>query len=361
MKLHDAIRWLHLCAGLAAAVFLLLLGVSGALLVYEEPLNRLLNRSTSYVEARGQPLPLNTVKERLEQRYPGYRVLAFGLPQEPDFAGFAALGSPAQRRGMGVSYNPYTAEVLGTDAQTNRWMSVVHQFHMRLLLGDTGARINGVASLFLVLLALTGLVLWWPRKLFTLTSGASGRRMVFDLHNVTGIYASVFLLIFAVTGAAIAWERQASDWANKITGTAAPPPIPKMRAPAPGAAMLDPERALAIALAAAPGARVTSVQFPGNLQNPIRVNMKYPEDHTPAGRTVLYMNPASGEIIWLQNARTMPLGSKIMRLWNRQVHTGDLFGWPTRLLACLFSLALPVLVITGPTIWWNRIRKKETA
>jgi uncharacterized iron-regulated membrane protein len=44
-------------------------------------------------------------------------------------------------------------------------------------------------------------------------------------------------------------------------------------------------------------------------------------------------------------------------MWIREIHTGDIFGWPTRILACLMSLALPIAVITGTLVWWNRNRK----
>ena len=57
------------------------------------------------------------------------------------------------------------------------------------------------------------------------------------------------------------------------------------------------------------------------------------------------------------NSRTAPLGFKFNQLWIREIHTGDICGWPTRLLACFMSLALPIMVITGTLIWWNRNRK----
>lgn len=49
-----------------------------------------------------------------------------------------------------------------------------------------------------------------------------------------------------------------------------------------------------------------------------------------------------------------------MRLWNRQYHTGDIFGWPTQMLALVFSLALIVMAITGPMIWYKRKRTSKT-
>ena len=56
------------------------------------------------------------------------------------------------------------------------------------------------------------------------------------------------------------------------------------------------------------------------------------------------------------STRTAPLGFKINRMWVREIHSGDIFGWPTRILACIVSLILPMLTITGTLIWWHRSR-----
>jgi len=57
------------------------------------------------------------------------------------------------------------------------------------------------------------------------------------------------------------------------------------------------------------------------------------------------------------STRTAPLAFKISRLWIREIHTGDILGGPTRFLACVMSLILPIMTITGTSIWWNRSRK----
>jgi len=87
--------------------------------------------------------------------------------------------------------------------------------------------------------------------------------------------------------------------------------------------------------------------------------MKYPEDHTPSGRTNIYLDSYSGKVLAAQVSRTAPVGFKITRMWNREIHTGDILGWPTQILACFVSLMLPMLSITGPLIWWTRRRKKS--
>ena len=119
---------------------------------------------------------------------------------------------------------------------------------------------------------------------------------------------------------------------------------------------VDPSQLLDIAMKAAPGARATAIFGIGG-NAPVRVIMKYPEDRTPSGRTNILIDGWTGEILSAQTSRTAPIGTRVAKRWNRDIHTGDLFGLPTRILACLASLSLPLLAITGPLMWLGRLRR----
>ena len=68
----------------------------------------------------------------------------------------------------------------------------------------------------------------------------------------------------------------------------------------------------------------------------------------------------TGDVLRFDNTRAMPVPLKYARLWNQEIHTGEIFGWPTRILASIFSLSLAALAVTGPWIWWNRTAHKIT-
>jgi len=350
---------LHLIAGLIAAAFLLVLGVTGSIMVFENEIDRALNAKLTWVTPGPKRLSLTELKSTLERAYPGYQVGGFELPPRDDMAYSAFLESQALHKGVGVFFDPYTGRILGTSDEYNGFTSKLHQFHLRLLAGSTGATILGWVAVFLLFLAITGLILWWPRKIFRVDWRASGKRINFDLHNAVGIYTSVFLMIFSLTAIVIHWEEPASKWANRLTQSPGPRPIPDPAPPPPGAAPMDPESLLAIAERAAPGARATFVGIAGDPKEPVRIMMKYPEDGTPSGRTNVFLDGYSGKILFAQTSRNAPLGFKITKLWNREIHTGDIFGWPTRILASFLSLLLPVMAVTGPLIWWLR-RRRET-
>lgn len=354
MQLRKLIRTLHLWAGATAAVFLIVLGVTGSLMVFEEEIDRVLNPKLTWVHPANQRLSLTEMKARLENAYAGYTVAGFVISPRDDIAWGAFLRSRTARP-MGVAFNPFTGSVLGNEADRNDFMNKVHQFHLRLLAGKAGATIVSVVAVFLLFLSISGLVLWSPRRIFSVNLRSPLKKFNFDLHQALGIYTSVFLMIFSVTAIAIHWENPATALANRLTHSPETPPFPPRRPPPSGAVRLSPDQLLAIAEQTAPGARATSIQLEGN---PIRIPMKYPEDRTPAGRTNIFVDAYTGKVVYHLNSRTGPVGFRIVKLWNREIHTGDIGGLPTRILASLLSLALPVMAVTGPLIWWNRRRKK---
>jgi uncharacterized iron-regulated membrane protein len=189
----------------------------------------------------------------------------------------------------------------------------------------------------------------------------SGQRRNFELHNVLGFQASVFMLIFAVTGAVIHWEDEAKTPVNRLANEPPEPPMLEPSVPTVGTKPVSAGEAQDIALKTAPDAKVTSIQGLNQLSNAIRVTIKFPEDHTPLGRTNLYLDPTTAAVLFAQLSRTAPLGTRVVKLWNRELNTGDIFGWPSRIIACLASLPLPLLAITGPLIWWGRLRRKRAA
>jgi len=79
--------------------------------------------------------------------------------------------------------------------------------HRNLLMGKIGGQIVAAVTVLAIFMAMSGLVLWWPRKIVRVRGGVSLSRFNFDLHNTVGLLTSSLLLILAVTGAAIAYPR----------------------------------------------------------------------------------------------------------------------------------------------------------
>jgi uncharacterized iron-regulated membrane protein len=345
---------LHLYSGLVAGIFIVILSVTGSLMVFEDEIDRALNPKLTWVQPRDKRLSLTEIKSSFEAKYPGQSVVAFSISPRNDIAWGATLESKASQSSLSLAFNQFTGEVLGKDSDRNNFVSYVHDLHLRLMMGDTGGSIVSFAAVVLLFLSISGIVLWWPRKLLTVNWRGQLKQLNFELHQALGIYLSLFLMIFAITAIVIHWENEAARLANRIANSASIPAPPRPQALAPNVPTLSPDRLLSIAELAVPGAHATWILL---VANPIRIAMKFPEDRTPSGRTNVFIDAYSGSVVYQLNSRTGPLGYRMVKLWNREIHTGDIGGLPIRIFVFVLSLTLPVMTFTGPLIWWNRQRR----
>jgi len=110
------------------------------------------------------------------------------------------------------------------------------------------------------------------------------------------------------------------------------------------------------ARAALPGAVPISINVPPPT-GVYAISARYPEDLTPGGRSRLFVDQYSGAVLAAEGSRTAPPGSRLITL-NRAIHTGDVFGVPSKIVMSLASLALVAQFVTG-VLWW--VRKRITA
>jgi len=328
-----------------AGVLLVILGVTGAVLAFEQPIDHLLNPGLFYVQPQKSQLPVSDVLASLHKAFPKVRVNMLMLSQAPDLSTMAVM------RGFSAFVDPYTGRVLGT-RRGRGFTQTVHELHLRLLLGATGETINSVATVVLIFLTISGIILWWPLKRVTIATGKSWRRLNFDTHYAVGFYSSVVLLVLSVTGVMVGFGDYTVPWMYRVTKSE-PMENTMDSTPVEGASPISPDQAVRKAQTALPGTLPVSIIFPGNPEASYRVAFRYPEDRTPGGRSRVLIDQFSGEILLVESSRTAPAGTRLVNL-NRALHTGDIGGWPTKALVCLMSLAVVVQAFTGVVMWWKR-------
>lgn len=347
---------LHLWMGIAAALFLLFAGVSGTLLVFENEIDGALNPKLARVAPADRTLSLTDLRNAIQHQYPGAYVLSFDLSEAADRSYGAYLQLPSGEV-IQVAVDQHTGRVLGV-WDDHRFARQLHSFHTHLLAGKVGSAIVAWSSVVLLFLSISGLILWWRGKVFRINFQTSGPKFQYDLHSTIGVISFAFLLAFAWTGVVVHWEDTARAWAGKMSQTPASLQDPAPELPKPGVAPLQPSQLVSLAQAAVPGARVTRLDLPDDSSSTVQVTMKFPEDHTPAGRTRVTLDPTSGKILALTSSRATPFAVSYVTRINREIHTGDIGGWPARIIAAIFSLSLPVLAFSGPLLWWQRKQRR---
>ena len=109
--------------------------------------------------------------------------------------------------GVYVTLMSLTGSVLVFRNELSRWMSVetLVKLHSNLLAGSTGRLVNGIGGASLVVLSLTGVIIWWPgikywRRSLKVNWGATFSRFSWDVHSAIGFWFFPFVLIWGISG-----------------------------------------------------------------------------------------------------------------------------------------------------------------
>jgi uncharacterized iron-regulated membrane protein len=344
---HATLLKLHRWAGLGAGLIILLLAVTGCALVFEEDIDRLLNRDLTVVDPGPEAVSLRAVLDAVRAAHPGQTPTGIVLPQERHHALIVVLEND-----QAVGVDQYRGRVLGSRDRLGGFARFLRRLHKTLLLGETGRTIVGFFTVVTLLMAISGLFLWWPRRILVVKSSRSWRRVNLDLHNVLGLYSAAFLAVMCVTGVMITFADATDPLVLRLNG--GPPPARRRVASTlrDGASSIGPDEALRLGRAALPGAFVARLSLPPPGEGVYRLGIMFPEDRTPGGRSFVALDQYSGDVLDMESSRTAGLGTKILN-YKRSVHTGEVFGAPSLALAFLTSFTLAGQVVTGVLIWWK--------
>jgi uncharacterized iron-regulated membrane protein len=340
-------RWL----ALAASTFLLVVSLSGGLLVLEGPIAR---AHALRVVPAGEPLPLDTLAARARAAAGGGAVQAAGLGDSPDLAWSVVLAAPggAQAGPRGVEVNPYTGAILADPPPSSAvsFMRSVHLLHTRFMYDQAGRTVVAIVTGGALLLVLSGLVVWWREKLWRVNTSASWKRINFDLHHALGAFSALVLLVITSSGLWVHYD-QVDNLMRMLDRSPVPSP-PAQPAAAPGATRVSLDSLAHAARSAIPGAAIMNIQLPPGEHMPAMVQLKYPEDHTPAGRSRVWLDKYRGTVLLVSSTRTAEPGQHLINI-KRALHTGDIYGAPTQVLWALACVVLATQAVTGVLMWWN--------
>jgi len=356
--MRKALLKIHLCLGLAAALFLAILGLTGSIMAFEGDLDHWLHPSFWYAGKGARALPEGELIARVQQQLAPARVAAVQISQKANLAQLMQLTDRST-----VAVNPYSGAVLGRrtgPTRTEQWLGVIHQIHLRLAKdgraawAPAGKVLISCAGLALFLLVPTGTILWWRTRRATIQWKASWFRVFFDTHQVIGIYAGLFLWIAAFTGVLIGFDfgEKAIYW---LTHSSRPAfGRPPQSTPTPGAAPIGIDQAIAAAGQAIPNAAVDLLILPLNPKAAYQIVLRVPEETSGSAHSSVVVDQYTGQPLQVHNFLTDSQGYRWIR-FNRSIHTGDIWGLPGHIVVSLSSLLLVAMAITGIVIWWKKL------
>ena len=219
---------LHWFLGISAGLILSIMGVTGAIYSYEQPIQKWLYQDSYIVEVQQQPkMTPAEIYQHFQQSDQSIKINSITVEHDPAASSSINIVKEGARRGFTMMINPYTAEVL-PDVKSREFFQFIQQLHRNLTVGPVGKQITGACTLILIFFVLSGLYLRWPKKhklkqwLFVKPQ-LKGRNFLWDLHAVVGTWVIIFYLILAMTG--LYWSYD--WWRNgmfKVLGVERPQP-----------------------------------------------------------------------------------------------------------------------------------------
>ena len=359
------IGFLHLWLGLSSGLIVFIVALTGSILVFEDEIDAFVNPEFYQVSNIGtKKLPVDVYVHVIEKKY---KINQLDRIQTYEDAQRTVIvsGPDADKNDQIFSVDPYTGNILARVSEKSRFFSVVLDLHRHLILGEVGKFITGCSCIIFVFMLISGIILWWPKKIknlkqrLTVKWSASFKRVNWDFHSIFGFYTFSILLIISLTGLTWSFKWFESGIYLLADGTAKKPSA-KVENPTKIDLKVDKTYFYQNMFSKTDSIYKykgdTQIRIPSDTINSIMVIKLNLEKSIPNISSIAYFDKYTGELLKIKPYESFSRGDKVRRLIY-PIHTGSIFGYPTKILAflvCLFAVTLP---ITGFLIWWGRKKK----
>jgi len=373
--------WLHLWLGLASGIVVFIVSITGCMFAFHKEISEVIHKDVLFVTPRSTPiLPPSVLKEKaqaaLGKDHPVTYMTMFREPNRSwEFMSYKPGDKNAITFFKSVEYygsafvDPYTGEVKAVHDYKKDFFIIVKYIHWSLLLNHPiGAHIVGWSTLIFVVLLITGLILWWPKKWnkksreqsFKIKWSGKFKRVNYDLHNVLGFYSMLLALVLAFTGMVWAFKWfQATVYVIAARTTAAPERKTfqsdslQLGASTNGLDVayyhLLKEQPKATRFGASPAAPKADA--------PIYMSAYFGKE-TYYDRDDYQFDKYTGKLLYHGTPKEKNAGERLIGM-NYDIHVGAIGGLPGKILAFIISLICASLPVTGVLVWLNKGKKKE--
>lgn len=359
--MRKILVFLHRYLGLALCLFLLGSGLTGSAIVFGKAIDSYLHPQLLTVAPQPDaPLQVDALLRHAKQANPGEAPAFVYMPLSPTESAQVLF----QPSGLRVHANPYTGEILGVRHPNDSLTGLLIDYHVHLFAGKTGKQIQGWIGIGALLLTLVGVYLWWPKRTkwkqaFSIKWEAGAFRVWFDAHRVSGAVAAVLIALTALTGSALAlYDLITEPVLVAVTGQGTRQPQPKVPASVAGPASID--AMLRQARSMFPDGQVTRLTLPVKDGGAVGVRMRLNGEVHQFGRSFVWFNRYSGEVLRVDNALEANRAVQIQS-WLFPLHTGVAGGPITQWLQVLTGLTLAFLSFSGAWLWIRKARTKALA
>lgn len=382
----------HRYIGLLLAGFLVIAGVSGSLLAWNDELETFVSPQLFRVAAPNGAVALAPLElhARVRALYPGAIVTRLPLVYEPERSVlFTLRGLPGGARRKAseppndqVFVDPYSGQVLGErkwgDLSQGRknLMPFIYQLHYSLALGGIGTIVFGIVALlwtidcfagaWLTLPARLRLNRWWPA--WRVRTG-SAYKLNFDLHRAGGLWTWAMLFVLAWSSVFFNLPQVYEPVMRAVfphqPGLAQLPKaaVPTLQPGLPWEQALPLARGLMASQARERGFAVLAEKV--LVYEPQRAIYRYDvrsshdiRDRGGNTRMVFDANTGAFKGLWLP---TGGAAGDTLTTWMVALHMATVGGLAMQWLLCALGLVVSVLCISGVVIWLKKRNGRRVA
>ncbi|CAI8988006.1 PepSY domain-containing protein [Pseudomonas serboccidentalis] len=316
------LRQFHSLPGLIAALLVMLLAISGAIL----SVNPALERLHSTPVAAGQ-LNVGQLAARVARHFPGAEQV------QRTASGTVIVYYNQDGQSGAETVDPLTGQGLAPYAPSavTRW---IKDLHRSLLMGTPGHAVSGAGALFMLILSVSGGLLLarrlggW-RNLLRPLRGTFSQRW----HAEVGRLALLGLLLSALSGLYMS----ATTFGLIADGSQNEPPFPARISAGPALPVANLQALQGIDLN---DLRELVYPSPGNPQDVFSVRTAQGDG---------YVDPVSGTLLSWQAHDSMHNAYELIY----RLHTGESLWWLGLPLG-FCALCVPLMSVTGLLLWWRR-------
>lgn len=396
---RRSLLWrIHFWAALIASPFALIAALTGIVYIFTPQIEHALYGHLEQVEPVGKPQPLDELVRVATNAAPDGWVLhslapAYGIADSVQVAFVPPphAAAPAKASGGGHSHgdhgagntangagsmakpaaflrpnfgfpgraqvfyvNPYTAQVLGSMLQEDRFSNWSRKLHSNYLQNDNWRWMVELAASWLMVMLVTGVYLWWPQRKNTLPQSNVKERAAWkQWHVFVGIALSAMSAVILTTG--LTWSKYSGDqvkWLRDITGQASPRIPSSIQSSQPEGMMLSWQAAWDAAKREAPDVSM-QLMPPKGVQGVWRANQM--DKSQPAKRFDLLIDAYTGQRLYYSGWSEQTAFGKATAI-GIPFHRGE-FGLWNQLLLLVFGVGVVFSIITGWVMYFKRRAK----
>lgn len=376
MTLRRFLFLVHQYLGLFALLFLVLAGATGSIIVFRDELDKTLNSDLFHVEG-ARPAPPLEVADRVQAERPDLWVTVVHMRGREDESLRLGVEPLDAARPLGYDdmfVHPADGTPVGQRQNAPGWgrhnlVAGIFIFHADLLAGDVGRILMGFVAVAWTLSAIAGLYLTFPqmppfwerwKSAWTFSFKSRLPRLMLDLHKSSGLWLFPFVLLLGLTSVALNFYYEITEPTVLALSPASPSPFdPGARSVPPGH---RPELRYAdilplaekAAAARAPNLEPTFASyFPHLGLYAVSYVTRGQSTYSDIGPVAFYFDDRSGEMVYADDPYRDGAGRALLRTIY-PLHSGYVWGWPTRLIVLILGLATVEMSITGLYVWWRR-------